>query len=202
MSRTLPRLARAILITLVSVGATPPATRQEVLFATAEAGSAQATDTPESVGQQYMAAMRKGDWAGAAALMHPDGLRRFRGFIEPVALADTSGEVAQQFFGVAKSADLAKLSDSELFARFFKFITTASPEVVEAFSGAEMRPIGHVMEGPDVAHLMGRVRMSVQGITIEKVEAISLQRAGTSWRVQISAEIEGLAAAIKARSGK
>jgi hypothetical protein len=158
-------------------------------------------DTPEAVGRQYAQAMRAGDWSKAAGLMHPEALRKLRALMAPIAEADSSGEVARTLFQVQSARELATLSDAELFTRLFAFLMTRSPELKESLGGADMTMIGHVAEGPDVVHVVYRFRMPVRGITVEKIETMSMRRNGESWRVLLTGDIEGLAAALRARAG-
>jgi hypothetical protein len=158
-------------------------------------------ETPEAVTRQYGAAMRAGDWVGTADLMHPDALRQFRRMFLPILAADTTGQLCQRLFAASSSAELAALPDAELFARFFRTLVGSSPELNGMFAGEELVPVGHVLEGPDVAHVVFRMKLAADGVTITKVQAMSLRRVGSTWRVLLSGEVEGLAAALARRAG-
>lgn len=166
------------------------------------ARSADTSETPETVAEHYAAAMRAGDWVALTSLMHPDALRKFRGFFAPIVEENAFGEVGKVLFGVDKAADFAALSDSEVFRRLFGFLASNTPALKEALGGAAMTVIGHVNEGPDTVHLVFRMRVSVQGIAVEKVDVMPMRRHGATWLVLLSGDMEGVAAALRAQLAK
>jgi hypothetical protein len=159
-------------------------------------------ETPEAVTQHFGAAMRANDWVGTAALMHPDALAHFRRMFLPILAADSSGQLCQRLFATASAAEVAALPDEELFARFFRTLVNGAPELSGMFAGADLVPVGHVLEGKDVAHVVFRMKVAADdGVTVTKVQAMSLRRAGPTWRVLLSGDFEGLAAALARRTG-
>lgn len=156
---------------------------------------------PESIATRYAAAMKAGDWNAIARLMHPAAIAQFRSLFMPIVAADTSGQAAQALFGVANAAELAKLPDAEMFARLFHTLTAQQPGFQEAMNGATMTVLGHVAEGPDVAHVVYRMHMQVDSISVDKTEVLSMRRNGSTWGVMLSADFQGLAAALKRRAG-
>ena len=173
------------------------------LVGPAPTGTAQERpETPEEVTRQYSTAMRASDWVGTAELMHPDALAKFRRMFLPLLAADSSGELCQRLFAASSAAELAPLPDAELFARFFRTLVSGEPELNGMFAGADLVPIGHVLEGRDVAHVVFRMKVTAaDGVTLTKVQAVSLRRVGRTWRVLLSGDFEGLAAALARRTG-
>ena len=158
-------------------------------------------ETPEAVTRQYAAAMRANDWVGTAHLMHPDALAHFRRMLLPILAADSSGQLCRRLFDASSSAELAALPDEELFARFFRTLVNDAPELHAMFTGADLVPVGHVLEGDDVAHVVFRMKVAADGVTLTRVQAVSLRRVGRTWRVLLSGDFEGLAAALARRTG-
>ena len=158
-------------------------------------------ETPEAVTRQYAAAVRANDWVGTANLMHPDALAQFRRMFLPILAADASGQLCRRLFDAASSAELAQLPDDELFARFFRTLVNGAPELQAMFTGADLVPVGHVMEGDDIAHVVFRMKAGADGVTFTKVQAVSLRRVGPTWRVLLSGDVEGLAATLARRTG-
>ena len=171
------------------LGLVSPATAQE------------RAETPEAVTRQYGAAMRANDCIGTAELMHPDALAQFRRMLLPIVAADSSGGLCRRLFDASSSTELAGLPDAELFARFFRTLVNDAPELSGMFAGADLAPVGHVLEGADVAHVVFRMKVAADGVTLTKVQAVSLRRAGPTWRVLLSGDFEGLAAALARRTG-
>ena len=195
------RLSRLLVPTLcaalaLSGGATLGAQASSKTRAPATADAGQ---TPEAVGKRYIGAIRTGDWKQAAALMHPEALKKFRELMLPIVKADTSGQVARSFFGVTSASQLATLPDAELYVRMMKFLMTSSPELARIMSGSESTVIGHVDEGADVTHVVFRMRATVNGLTVEKMDTMSMRRFGATWRLLLSGDLEGMAAAMRAR---
>jgi hypothetical protein len=190
--------SRSLLLRLAVLGAT--------LFVPASRGVAQVVqqqqaETPEAVTRQYGAAMRANDWVGTAELMHPDALAKFRRMFLPLVAADSSGALCRRLFAASSVAELVGLPDAELFARFFRTLVSGEPELSGMFAGADLEPVGHVLEGSDVAHVVFRMKVAADGVTLTKMQAVSLRRVGPTWRVLLSGDFEGLAAALARRTG-
>jgi hypothetical protein len=158
-------------------------------------------ETPEAVARQFGAAMRVNDWVGTAELMHPSALAHFREMFLPIVRADSTGQLCDRLFATTSAAEVAALPDAELFARFFRTLVNGSPELTGMFAGADLVPVGHVLEGNDVAHVVFRMKVAADGVTITKVQAMSLRRYGQTWRVLLSGDFEGLAASLARRTG-
>ncbi len=171
-----------------SVGAQQPAPR--------------ADDSIDTVIAHYIAATKAGDWAASAAWMHPEALATFREMMMPVFLADTSGQAARTLLGTAELATVEKLGDREVFERFLRAMTSAVPQLAEALAGAEMTVIGNVAEGPDVVHVVYRAKASMQGLSLEQVQTMALKRYGDTWRLMLTGQVEGMAAALRAQFAK
>jgi hypothetical protein len=185
---------RSLVLGLAALGAAlvGPASRS---------GAQQRAETPEVVTRQFGAAMRANDWVGTAELMHPDALAHFRNMFLPIVAADSTGQLCERLFATTSAAEVAALPDAELFARFFRTLVSGAPELSGMFAGADLVPVGHVLEGNDVAHVVFRMKVAADGVTITKVQAMSLRRSGPTWRVLLSGDFEGLAAALARRTG-
>ena len=157
-------------------------------------------ETPETVTRQFGAAMRANDWVGTAELMHPDALAHFREMFIPIVSAYPSGRLCNRLFATTSPAEVAALSNTELFARFFRTLVSGEPELSGMFAGKDLVPVGHVVEGND-AHVVFRMKVAADGVMITKVQAMSLRRMGATWRVLLSGEFEGLATALARRTG-
>lgn len=105
---------------------------------------------------------------------------------------DPSGSVLEQMVGVSSAAALGSLSDAQVYARFLKAVLNAQPAARDAMKSATFDIIGHVDEAPDLTHVVYRMTMMVEGITIRKVDVLTLRRDGTAWRATLTADIENL----------
>lgn len=163
-------------------------------------GSARVAEPPESVATRYGAALRAGDWDAIARMMHPAATAQFRSLFTPILASDKSGQAAQALFGVSTSAEFAKLADVEMFARFLRNVM-AQQGLRDMMSGSTMTVIGHVPEGPDTVHVVYRLHMTMDSLSIAKTDVLSMRKNGSSWGVLLSADLEGMAAALRRRIG-
>lgn len=169
----------------------------------AQAAEPVASPSPESVVGSYLEAMKAGQYLESAKLMHPEALEKFRTVLLPLAEAEQeSGEanpadsLLALFRGVPDVAALKKLPPAEFFAAFFGGVTDANPMLKEALASGSMTAIGSVPEG-DTIHVVCRTSAAVEGISISKMEVVSLKRSAGEWRVLLSGEIEGMAQALR-----
>ena len=186
----LKSLALPALLALIAVGGAAPA-------------AAQQAGTPEQFALEYMAATRASDWRRVADMMHPDALAEFKEMFGTIAAIDTTGEVLSNLFGVADSAAYAATSPDSIYVSFMKTMVNLSPELGEALSGSEAKPIGHVEEKETgLTHVLFRMRVQVQGVTISQVDVIPLKRHDGRWRAVLTGEMEGMAQALKQQLGR
>ncbi len=153
--------------------------------------------TPEAAATAFTTAIRTQQYAEAASLMHPEALAKFRAMFLPLAKQEKGAELRQQLFGASSMADLEALDDAALFERFLRSVMTLSPEFQTMMGAAETEMLGHVTEGPNLAHVVYRMRLTVEGMAITKLDVVSLQRAGSEWKALLRGDIEGMAEAIR-----
>ena len=155
--------------------------------------------TPEALATQYIAAMRQADWNTVAALMHPRALASLRGLVNAMAKKQGSEQFMTQVLG-GSAADVAKLSDQQLFARFIGGTLGANPDMAKVLGSAKGTVLGHVNEGTDTAHVLYRMRMSFNGVEMAKVDVLSAAKDGAGWRALLTADIENMITQMKAAS--
>jgi hypothetical protein len=159
--------------------------------------------TPESTATAYMQAVQHGRWADMASLMHPEALTQLRTLMEPLfsSKAPEADDFRQQFLGVRTVREAAALSDTTVFANFVRAINDRNPTAAEALRAATIDVIGHVGEGPDVAYVVYRATLDVEGMTISNVNVLTVKRWGDGWRVLLSGDYSALATALRQALG-
>jgi hypothetical protein len=167
--------------------------------------TAQAQATPEAVAQAYIEASRNNDWQKAFSYLHPDALIEFKKTFEPMFAGERSAKGAEFLFGVKSRAEFDQLTGGQLMEKLVSKIGSSLPGFLQLLGKMEMQIIGPVQETPDVVHLVCRLKMPLDALPIKdtatlrssirysKMEVISLQRYENTWRVLLSAELEGLA---------
>jgi hypothetical protein len=157
--------------------------------------------TPESIATAYSAAMRRADWPAAAAFMHPDALGRLRTLFEPLVQEERTGAIGMAVFAVKDVAEFRALPEAERFTRLMRFFAAQTPQLKTMLAATETVVIGHVREGVDTAHVVTRARTSTGIFTVDKTSVLSMRRSEGGWGILLSGDIEGLATALRARSG-
>ena len=172
---------------------------------TAKPAAAPAVPSAESVVQSYMETMKAGDFQKSAELMHSEALEKFRTLLLPLVEAAEKAKAEESllslFKGVPDLAALKKLSAAGFFASFFGGLTEANPTIKDALASGSITVIGSVPEG-ETLHVVCRTSAAAEGISVVKMEVMSLKRDAGNWRVLLSGEMEGLAQALsKSMSG-
>jgi len=159
-----------------------------------------AAATPEALAERYVAAMRQSDWNTVAGLMHPRALATIRNFVKAVASQPGGSDFLTQVFGASSPEKLAALSDQQVFAKFLGTTLGSSPELSAALKSAKAQVLGHIAEGTDSAHVLYRMRMTIGGMEMTKVDVLSAARDGTGWRALLTADIENMIQRMKSPS--
>jgi len=159
------------------------------------------TDTPESVAANYMTAMRAEDWARCATFMHPEALTQLRRIMTPIVAADQSGQVRRQLFNVQNSNEFAQLSDTVVFERLMRAVSTQQPaETRSALANMNTTIIGSISESSDVSHVLYRMQIPVAGATVTKLSVMTFKKHGATWRALLTEDVEGLGAILNRRT--
>lgn len=153
------------------------------------------SDTPEAAAQGYVDRMVEQDWEGMAALMHPAALAEVRSLIELLAGVDDAAEFVEFVYG-PDIGDVTELSDEVLFAGFIEFALSQNPEMLEFLSNASIETLGHLMEG-DTAHVVTRVRISMDDFSVAQMSVSSFQQDGGEWKALLTADVGGMIAGIR-----
>ena len=159
--------------------------------------------TPEAVAASYLSAMQAADWAGMAKLMHPDALHQLREFLAPLfaSAVPEADAFRQQFLGVRTASEAAALSATTVFANFVRALNARDPTAAQALSEAIIHQIGHVTEDTDVAHVVYRATLDLEGLMVTNVNVLTLKRSGDAWRVLLTGDYSALATALRQALG-
>jgi hypothetical protein len=164
------------------------------------AAPAAAQQTPEGAAREYLRLFQAGDWRQAAALMHPDALEELKGFFSLVAEGDSAGVVLGPMFGVSGAAEFRALTAQEVYARVLGTVSRSAPQLVPAMRGMQAEVLGSVNEGPEVAHVVYRLSVTLDGVTSTKVQVLSFRRSGDRWMGLLSGDLRALAESISRAS--
>jgi hypothetical protein len=155
-----------------------------------------AASSPELVVQQYMAALRDEGMPAISRFIHPDDLKRFKDMLMPMVRRDATqkSEVIHGLFGA--EATLASVEAMSSIDFMNSFMRVAGEQLKDAKFG-DVEVLGTVRETYTV-HVVARTGTSIKGVNVKSMEVISVKRAGADWKLLLSAELEGMAAALSA----
>ena len=167
----------------------------------AEAGRRRDERQLTAIHEQMLDALRRGDWAGVAAQMHPDELRRFREMLQPIFLqAAAQGEEMPGFFTAGGGAALEALDDAAFFSRFLTGLMASRPGLDATMAGADAEVIGVLFEDREHAHVVYRITMRAGEVSITKLSVTPARRTDGGWAFMLTGEFEGLAQALQAQA--
>jgi glycerol-3-phosphate dehydrogenase len=155
-------------------------------------------ETPEQVASHFMDAMRSGDWHTMAALMHRDALSEMRRLLAALFEAPKADAFRQQLLGVNTVAAAQALSDTAVFASLMRATTQGNAGLADVLRSAKVQMLGHIDEGSDTTHVVYRMAMSIDGMSITRMDVMSLSRSANGWRGLLKGDVSALAAGIRA----
>jgi hypothetical protein len=161
--------------------------------------AATSAETPEQVTEQMIAAMKAKDWAGMARLMHPEALKELRSLFDLVLVSQDPGdaELRQQLFGVASVAEAKALPDTLIFANLMNGVMAEQGGLGDVLATAEVKVLGHVQESVDTVHVVYRMSMSMDEISISMMDVASMTRYGNTWRGMLKGDLRAMAAGLR-----
>jgi hypothetical protein len=153
------------------------------------------TSTPASTADSFLRSVRAIDWRTTALVLDETALTRFRNLVTAMADADSTGSV-RDYLTAAGSVGLAELTSPEVFERAVGVLVDDMPGLMHALYDRDDEVIGHVLEGPDGAHVVYRTTARISG-AVSEVKIVQLRRTEGGWRVLWSDELEVLDAALR-----
>lgn len=152
--------------------------------------------TPMETAREYFDDLKQERYESAAAMFDPDALHTFResfSFLLELP-AETGTPVVRMFFGPQSTpASVKKLQDDQFYALMLKSLMNMAGKA----NFDRLQIIGELSEAPDLAHVVSRNSVTVQGITVEKMEVLSMKKQGEGWKLLMTGEIKGFAGKLK-----
>lgn len=160
-------------------------------------------ERPEEVAHTYIRAMADLHLNVVADTMHPSALEAFQKILirisDLVASAPADRKpperVIQALFGEQGPAGVKSGAPRDVFVRFMNNLTTFVPQIREMTAGSEYQVLGHVDEG-DRAHVVFRATLRRGASELTKMEVLSLQRDGGTWKVLLTDDLADLVAGL------
>ena len=156
---------------------------------------ATASETPEGTADAFLRSLRAIRWDAAAAVTHPDALRRFHDLVTMLADVDSTDAV-RRYLTDTDRAGYGELTSTQVFRRALGNLIDDMPGLMHAVFDRDDQVLGHVLESPDTAHAVYRSTPRISG-GVSQVKVMQLGRTPAGWRVLWSEEMDVLDAALR-----
>ncbi len=156
---------------------------------------------PDSVAEEFQSALRAVFWRGALSRLHPEALEAFHLRISILVESDTTRIPARTLYPDGGLAAFRATSREAVFLRVFEVLSQDAPGLVHALVVRDVEVIGHVPEGPDLAHVVYRSTADLSGAEPE-LRMMTMKRDGQRWGVKESQELDILFEAFRGISRK
>lgn len=167
-------------------------------FAPMQRPAAPKAETPEGVADKGFEAMKAGRYDDFAKTMHRSALKTFKaGMIELAEMAEADGnpdEFLTLFDGVKDVPALKALDDAKVFAAFLRGVEKRDPTLKKTIAGADREVLGHINEGDDLAHVVYRLKLKVDGKDVSSMQVDTLRRDGRGWGLELRSELQAMTA--------
>ena len=160
-------------------------------------------ESPESTAATFFEAIADEDYVLAAGLFDADALSSFRQTLAFLADLDESqrDQAYSALFGQgATPQSIAELNDAQFFSAFLRISMsqTGGPDI---FAKSKMEYLGHVTEAPDIAHLVVRMTVDIDGGEFEKMTVVSSRKVGDQWKLLMTGEVRGISDKLRSAFG-
>lgn len=187
----LPTWIGTVATALALVAALPVSVSAQSLAAVARPPVPGQAVSPESFAREYVAAVRKGDWAALGRYFHPDALAEFRKATK-VLMESTdprAREARVVLSGSESGAALRDMSDEVFFATFASQVLSQLPKDARDLLFKPMGEVlGAVPDGAEVVHVVYRTRVPVLGTFVDTTDVMTTKRTATGWGVLLNRE--------------
>lgn len=151
-------------------------------------------ESPEQAAMRYTNALRDTNWTEVASLMHPDALAQLHSMLRPLLECQSPAldPVRERFLGVASAKEAAQLSDTVVTVRFLRAVMGQVGGLAAVFRTATLQTIGHVMEGPDTAHVVVRLSFTVDSLPMSTIDVFSMARYHSTWLALLKGNVAAM----------
>ena len=158
---------------------------------------------PSSVAREFFGLLESEDYTAAAQLFDPSELRELRELLRFVYenVENPNDELIKALFGANSTAEsVSKLTDAEFFASFLA-LTMGEMKKSVSFGLSGVETLGHVTEGPDLAHVVTRFNLDMSEGGVSMIDVVSLRKVSGEWRILMQADMKAMANQIRAAYG-
>ncbi|HEX5048950.1 MAG TPA: hypothetical protein VFX89_17695 [Gammaproteobacteria bacterium] len=162
--------------------------------------------TASDAAVKYFATLKRKDYDAVAAMYLPAALAEFRKTMSFVAEfpEDEQDGIYASFFGAdAGKESIAKLSDVQFFAAFLAAQANGlEAGTQEGLALGDVKVLGEIAEGPNVAHVVARGKGKVGDSDIETLQVLSFTKSNGTWRALLSGELKAIPQQLRSALGR
>jgi hypothetical protein len=151
---------------------------------------------PDSVAAEFQAALRGVGWRAAVSRLHPEALADFHYRMTLLVEMDTTRAPLEKLYPSGGLDTYHATSPEGVFLRVMEVLSEEAPGLVHALVVREVEVIGHVQEGPNLAHVVYRSTADLSGAEPE-LRLMTMKKDGDRWRVLDSQELDILVEAFR-----
>jgi hypothetical protein len=163
-------------------------------------GDEKKDEPPEPVVKKALAALREERFEDYAKALHPDELKELKKSLMSLLESASKDGREKDFlrFMKAKSIDdLKDLSDTQFFVTLCSALFRLNMTVKKTYGDSEAEVIGNVPEGKDIAHVVCRMKMKIQGVPTTQMVVVSVKKTDSGWRLLFPTEIQTFVSLVK-----
>jgi hypothetical protein len=153
------------------------------------------------VATEFQAALRGVGWRAAAARLHPEALETFHHLMTLLVEMDTTRGPIDKLYPQGGLPEFHSRSREEVFLRVMEVLTHDAQGLVHALVVRDVEVVGHVPEGPELAHVVYRSTAHLSGAEPE-LRLMTMKRDGERWKVLSTQEVDILVEAFRGISRK
>ena len=140
--------------------------------------------------------LAQADWAGYAALVHPQGLERFRAQIMPGIermIIATDGDSVNLFGKNFHAQEFQSKTPAEFFDLIMTMVVEVSPDIKTTFANMTNKSLGGVMDADTMVHIVMKTHMDIGGRPVDEMNVQSVINVDGDWKLVMSPKIDGIA---------
>ncbi|HEU0013274.1 MAG TPA: hypothetical protein VFQ45_06295 [Longimicrobium sp.] len=161
------------------------------LLSLAPAAAAAQTQTPEQAARAYFQHLRAGDISAIAQAMHPAALQSLKDSLMPLVAEISARHGGGEGPMGMDAGAMGALAPDALYQ--LMLMGLFSEIDLQAAQGAlDIRPLGTLPAGPDLAHVVYAVTLPVAGHGVEMKQVLTMRRHEGAWKVDSGTGISAL----------
>lgn len=148
--------------------------------------------SPHHVAEAYMTAMKKTDWPGAAALMHPHSLSVIHQVFVSTYEESPQPSALSRLYGVQDLQAFRDLAPAEFFVRFMTAVLTNDPNFSEAMQHIQFEIQDEQIISENEVKILYSTSIDGPGDQMSESDELTLRRSSKGWKIYSTPDLAPL----------